>query len=76
MRNIVDFILTPEMVNAIKQVEDGMGAQFLDCEWNVQEIGNADFHEKCYTFSKFKDAVMVPPEKLEIRKPENEETIK
>ena len=72
MRQIMDFILTPEMVEAIKKVEDGMGAQFVDCDWSVQEIGNAEFHEKCYTFTRFKDAVMIPPEKMEVRKPESE----
>lgn len=70
MRKIMDFILTPEMVKAIKQVEDGKGVQFLDCDWSAQEISNVDIHEVCYTYSRFKDATVISPEQFEGKKKE------
>lgn len=59
MRKIFDFVLTPDMVAAIKQVQDGCGVYLRDCTWQFQSVGDLDKTETCYTISDCKSAQLV-----------------
>lgn len=59
MRKIFDFVLTPDMVAAIKQVQDGCGIYLRDCTWQFQSVGDIDKTETCYTISDCKSAQLV-----------------
>lgn len=59
MRKIFDFVLTPDMVAAIKQVQDGCGVYLRDCTWQFQSVGDIDKTETCYTISDCKSAQLV-----------------
>ena len=59
MRKIFDFVLTPDMVAAIKQVQDGCGVYLRDCTWQFQSVGDIDKTETCYTISDYKSAQLV-----------------
>lgn len=59
MRKIFDFVLTPDMVAAIKQVQDGCGVYLRDCTWQFQSVGDLDKTEACYTISDCKSAQLV-----------------
>lgn len=59
MRKIFDFVLTPNMVAAIKQVQDGCGVYLRDCTWQFQSVGDIDKTETCYTISDCKSAQLV-----------------
>lgn len=48
-----DIILSPAIVKAIKDVEDGKGVQLLDLQWEAQSIENRDKDETCFTFYTF-----------------------
>ena len=59
MRQILDIRLTPEMVNTIKQVQDGCGVFLQDCTWQFESVGDIDKTETCYTFTDFKSAQLL-----------------
>ncbi len=59
MRKIFDFVLTPDMVAAIKQGQDGCGVYLRDCTWQFQSVGDIDKTEACYTISDCKSAQLV-----------------
>ena len=50
---IYDIVLSPAIVKAIKEVEDGKGVQLLDLQWEAQTIENRDKEETCFTFYSF-----------------------
>lgn len=73
MNKIYDIILTPNIVDAIKKVEDGKGVHLLDLTWQSQSIENRDVSETCITFSAFKDGTQITFEQPEIKSaPEQE----
>lgn len=59
MRQIYDIKLTPEMVNAIKQVQEGYGVFLYDCTWYAESVSDVDKAETCFTFSDFKNAQLL-----------------
>lgn len=69
---IYDIILTPNIVDAIKKVEDGKGVQLLDLSWQSQTVENRDVEETCFTFTAFKEGTQVTFEQPEIKKEETE----
>lgn len=73
MRQIFDFVLTPDMVAAIKQVQDGCGVYLRDCTWQFQSVGDLDKTEACYTISDCKSAQLVKMRE-DAQPPENTET--
>lgn len=59
MRKILDITLTPDIVAALKQVQDGCGVYLRDCTWQFQSVGDVDKTEICYTISDCKSAQLV-----------------
>lgn len=70
MSKIYDIILTPNIVEAIKKVENGKGVQLMDLAWQSQVIENRDIKETCFTFSSFKEGTQIEFAQPEI-KPQN-----
>lgn len=67
MNRIYDIILTPNIVDAIRKVEEGKGVQLLDLTWQSQSIENRDTSETCLTFTSFKEGTQITFEQPEIK---------
>lgn len=67
MNKIYDIILTPNIVDAIRKVEEGKGVQLLDLTWQAQSIENRDTSETCLTFTSFKEGIQITFEQPEIK---------
>lgn len=67
MNKIYDIILTPNIVDAIRKVEEGKGVQLLDLTWQAQSIENRDASETCFTFTSFKEGTQITFEQPEIK---------
>lgn len=59
MQKIYDVILSPAIVKAIKDVEDGKGVQMLNMQWESQTVSNKDAEETMFTFLSFADGKTV-----------------
>lgn len=62
MRQIYDIKLTPAMVEAIKQVQEGCGVFLYDCTWYTESVADVDKAETCFTFSDCKSASLLKPQ--------------
>lgn len=67
MNKIYDIILTPQIVDAIRKVEEGKGVQLVDLTWQAQTVENRDASETCFTFTSFKEGTQVTFKQPEIK---------
>lgn len=59
MQKIYNVILSPAIVKAIKDVEDGKGVQLLNMQWESQTASNKDVEETMFIFLSFSEGKTV-----------------
>lgn len=68
-----DAILMPEVVKAIKSIEDGKGVKLENTTWEIQTIKNRDIENNCFIITSFEKGSTITVKNPEIIDNKNEE---